>query len=252
MAAEVAPIQQALSTAPAGKRIYPSIIAVMRDVGAIGKDRRNDVQRYSFRGIDDVYNELHEHLAKHGVFTVPRVISERSEERQTKSGGASIYRILTIAFTFFAEDGSSIEAVMVGEGMDSGDKASNKAMAVAHKYALMQVFAIPTEETKDPELPPPGATKEDLELAPRQQPQQQSKGDPRKDQSKPAGGAVYDGSPSCQKSLRIRFERFGCTDEKLMWKCDAAIRGVPLSEAPAAIEDWIREFAPEYAPEGKA
>jgi ribosomal 50S subunit-associated protein YjgA (DUF615 family) len=35
--------------------------------------------------------------------------------------------------------------------MDSGDKASNKAMAVGHKYALLQLFAIPTEEQKDPE-----------------------------------------------------------------------------------------------------
>lgn len=40
---------------------------------------------------------------------------------------------------------------MVGEGMDSGDKASNKALAVAFKYACFQVFCIPTEEMKDPD-----------------------------------------------------------------------------------------------------
>ncbi len=40
---------------------------------------------------------------------------------------------------------------MLNEGMDSGDKASNKAMSAAHKYALLQVFCIPTEEPKDSE-----------------------------------------------------------------------------------------------------
>ena len=39
----------------------------------------------------------------------------------------------------------------LGEGMDSGDKASNKAMAIAYKYALFQVFCIPTEEMTDPD-----------------------------------------------------------------------------------------------------
>ena len=41
--------------------------------------------------------------------------------------------------------------------MDSGDKATNKAMSVAFKYACFQVFCIPTEEMRDPdaETPPP-------------------------------------------------------------------------------------------------
>lgn len=132
-------------------KIYQAIPACMADIEAIAKDRKNTSQGYQFRGIDDVYNELHAILAKHGVFTVPEVLEERSEERQTAKGGVLIYRILRIRYTFFAADGSSVTAVVVGEGMDSGDKASNKAMSVGHKYALLQVFAIPTEEAKDPE-----------------------------------------------------------------------------------------------------
>lgn len=131
--------------------IYKQIIEVMKDCKAIGKDRRNAVQNYKFRGIDDIYNELQSILAKHGVFSVPHITSERSEERKTKNGGLLIYRILGIEYTFYATDGSSFKCDVIGEGMDSGDKASNKAMSVAHKYALLQVFCIPTEETKDPE-----------------------------------------------------------------------------------------------------
>jgi hypothetical protein len=53
---------------------------------------------------------------------------------------------LKIQYRFYADYGSSVEAVVIGEGMDSGDKASNKAMSIAHKYAFFQVFCIPTEE----------------------------------------------------------------------------------------------------------
>ena len=131
--------------------IYQRIPAIMEDIDAIKKGRSNSQQNYKFRGIDDVYNELHNLLAKHKVFTMPEVLEERSEERSSRSGGALIYRILKMRYSFFTEDGSCVQAVVIGEGMDSGDKASNKAMAVAHKYALLQVFTIPTEESKDPE-----------------------------------------------------------------------------------------------------
>jgi hypothetical protein len=140
-----------MSAQPKPAQIYQKISAVMSEIEAIGKDRKNQQQNYSFRGIDDVYNELHPLLAKHGIFSVPEVLEQSRAEKPNKSGGLLLYSILKIRYTFFAEDGSSIQATVVGEGMDSGDKASNKAMAVAHKYALMQLFAIPTEESKDPE-----------------------------------------------------------------------------------------------------
>ena len=132
-------------------RIFEAMAEVMRDVDAIGKNQKNQQQGFKFRGIDDVYNAVHPILAKHGVFTAPTVLAERTEERQTKSGGNLIYRILTIKYTFFASDGSSFESTVVGEGMDSGDKGANKAMAVAHKYALLQTLCIPTEDMIDPD-----------------------------------------------------------------------------------------------------
>lgn len=131
--------------------IYQQIPKIMADIDAIGKDRRNSTQNFNFRGIDDVYNELHSKLAKHGVFTVPEVLEQTRQEKPSKSGGMLVYSILKIKFTFFASDGSSVAATMIGEGMDSGDKASNKAQAIAHKYAFLQVFSIPTEDEKDPD-----------------------------------------------------------------------------------------------------
>jgi len=132
-------------------KIYLQMTKILKDTSAIGKEKQAGGLAYAFRGIDDVYNEIHGTLAKHAVFTIPTVLEERSEERRSKSGGLLIYRILRIAYRFIADDGSFISSIVIGEGMDSGDKAANKAMSVAHKYALLQAFCIPTADIKDPE-----------------------------------------------------------------------------------------------------
>ena len=135
--------------------IFKKIIEVMADINAIGKDRRNQTQNFQYRGIDDVMNELHSVLAKCGVFVVPQVLDEARTTGKTKSGGDMFYTRLKIKFTFYAEDGSFIESVVIGEAMDTGDKASNKALSVGLKYALLQVFCIPTEDEKDPDAQSP-------------------------------------------------------------------------------------------------
>lgn len=137
--------------------IYQAITAIMEEGYAITKGKRNQQQGFMYRGIDDVMNTFQPLLAKHHIFVVPEVLEQDRQERVTKDGKTLLYSILKTKYTFFAEDGSSISAVVVGEGMDSGDKSSNKAMSVAMKYAMFQVFCIPTEEMQDPdaETPPP-------------------------------------------------------------------------------------------------
>lgn len=135
--------------------IYQSITKIMEEVPSIGKTQRNKTQGFMYRGIDDVMNALQPLLAKNKVFIVPEILEQTREERVTSKGGNLIYSICKIKYKFYAEDGSSIEAITIGEGMDSGDKATNKAMAIAMKYALFQVFCIPTDEMKDPDSETP-------------------------------------------------------------------------------------------------
>lgn len=132
-------------------KIYAAINEVMKDIGAVGKTSKNQQQGFMFRGIDAVMNAISPALIKHKVFVVPEILEQTREERQTKNGSALIYSVCRIRYTFYAEDGSSIEAVVIGEGMDSGDKATNKAMSIAFKYACFQVFCIPTEDMVDPD-----------------------------------------------------------------------------------------------------
>lgn len=131
--------------------IYEAISATMNDVGAIGKNTKNTQQGFMFRGIDAVMNALQPALIKNHIFVVPEVLEQTREERQSSKGGNLIYSICRIRYTFYAEDGSNVSAVVIGEGMDTGDKATNKAMSIAFKYACFQVFCIPTEEMKDPD-----------------------------------------------------------------------------------------------------
>lgn len=145
-------------------QIFKKILTIMNDIEAIGKNKTNTMQNYKFRGIDDMYNALHPLFAKHGVFISSEVLHGEREERQTAKGGVLIYSVIDVKFTFYAEDGSNVSSIIKGEAMDSGDKATNKAISTALKYALMQMFMIPTEEKIDTEYesPEPIAKKQQL------------------------------------------------------------------------------------------
>lgn len=147
--------------------IYGKIADCMRQLGAIGKTSKNAQQGFMYRGIDAVMNALNPVLTANHVFCVPEVLEQHREERQTRNGGNLIYSILKMCYTLYAEDGSSVSATVIGEGMDSADKSSNKAMSVAYKYAMFQIFSIPTEEMADPDAdtPPESTPKIDNKAA---------------------------------------------------------------------------------------
>lgn len=140
--------------------IYKAISAVLSDVGAVGKDGQNTFDKYKYRSIDAVMNAMHPAMAKHGVFVTPEVLEQSREERSSKNGGVLIYSITKVKYTFYTADGSSVTATVIGEGMDKGDKSMNKAMSAAFKYALFQVFCIPTEEFVDSETESPEPEKD--------------------------------------------------------------------------------------------
>lgn len=131
--------------------IYKKIPVIMWKIGVIWKDRTNKIQNYQFRWIDDMYNALNQHLTDEKVFFTSEILSTEREERESKNGGTLIYSVITMKFTAYAEDWSNVSSTTVGEAMDSGDKSMNKAMSTAYKYALMQIFCIPTEDDKDTE-----------------------------------------------------------------------------------------------------
>lgn len=139
------------------KNIYESLNLAMKEIGAVAKKDKNTFDNYKFRGIDAVMNALQPALKSAGITIVPTVIDHIREDRLSKKGEPMIYTVLTVKYTFYALDGSSVEAVVIGEAMDRSDKSTNKAMSAAFKYAAFQVLCIPTEEMIDSE-------KESLEM----------------------------------------------------------------------------------------
>jgi hypothetical protein len=134
-------------------QVYKAINAVQAELATIGivKNKRNSQGAgYNFRGIDDVYNAIAPLLAKHGLCILPRVLTRECVERQSKNGGALFYITVEAEFDFVSsEDGTKHTVKTFGEAMDSGDKATNKAMSAAYKYACFQAFSIPTESRED-------------------------------------------------------------------------------------------------------
>jgi hypothetical protein len=134
------------------RNVYQLISAVSAELAKAGisKSRNNTQQNYRFRGIDDVYNALAPVLATHGLVILPRILSRQCVERTTAKGGVLFYVTVEAEFDFIsAHDNSKHTVRTFGEAMDSGDKATNKAMSAAYKYAAFQTFCIPTEGDND-------------------------------------------------------------------------------------------------------
>lgn len=130
--------------------VYKAISAILGEMASqgIGKDSRNKSQGWQFRGIDAVYNALAPLLAKHDLLILPRISNRTVCEKVTKNGGTVFYVTVDAEFDFVSsKDGSKHTVKTIGEAMDSGDKATNKAMSIALKYAAFQTFFIPTEAT---------------------------------------------------------------------------------------------------------
>lgn len=136
----------------------------MREIGMVGKDQKNTAQNFKFRGIDQFINALYPALTKHEVFISPRLVNETHEilrvTRASGKEGTDKHVTIYMEYDFWATDGSRVTVGPIpAEGLDSGDKATNKALSSALKYALIQTFSIPTEDMSEADLESPEINK---------------------------------------------------------------------------------------------
>lgn len=195
------------TTEPRGLGVYRAVNAVQKalSVNGIAKERKNQQQGYNFRGIDEVYNELCGLLAAHHLCIFPRVLGREVVERQTKAGGVMFYVVCDVELDFVCSDDGSTKTVrLFGEAMDSGDKATNKSMSAAYKYACLEVFCIPTKGDND-------ADATTHEIAPSRQ---QRRPPAKANGQKPSNAEM-------NKELGDRFDGGAAVDH------EAAERGVP-------------------------
>lgn len=122
--------------------VHQAIARVIAGMATVGKDQVNASQNFRYRGIDDVLAALKPELGRHGVVIVPEVEERVAEQRATARGGVLFVTHLRVRYRIYGPRGDHVEAVTWGEGTDSGDKATNKAMTGAYKYMLFEVFAV--------------------------------------------------------------------------------------------------------------
>lgn len=117
-----------------------AMIAVMQEIGPVGKHGKNEKLNYQFQAMDDIVAAAQGPMAKYGLRMLPEVIDQKHFVRGERTNVA----ILTVRYRIRGPLGDEIDSpiVVVGEGADTSDKASNKAMTAAKKYAFKQAFEI--------------------------------------------------------------------------------------------------------------
>ncbi len=129
-------------------RIYAALLTAMSEAAETGiaKLTKNKDQGYYFRGIEAAMNEMAPILIRNKIVVVPSYVEHVESARETKSGGTMKFVRVKGVFKFVhAEDGSSVESICWGEGMDVSDKATTKAQSVAFRTALFTTFVVPTQ-----------------------------------------------------------------------------------------------------------
>jgi hypothetical protein len=140
--------------------VYQAISNVTAELArsGIGKTKRNAAQGFSYRGVDDVMQALAAALPKCGLVMLPRVTNRTERAAPSKSGGTIYTVILDVEWDLVSTvDGTLHTIVVQGESMDSGDKATNKALSAAYKYAAVLAFSIPLEGIEDADAHSPEA-----------------------------------------------------------------------------------------------
>jgi hypothetical protein len=146
--------------------IAQALSEVMKAVGAIAKKDKNTAQGFNFRGIDSVVNAVSPALQKFGVVVVPSVEEYDYQTVEIGRNRTAMGHVrVKVTYTFIGVNGDAIKATVVGEAMDSGDKATAKAMSVAFRTALLQSLSLPTDEA-DPDATSYERSSSDDVLAP--------------------------------------------------------------------------------------
>ena len=124
--------------------IYEKISAIMQDVKYLAKDDHVKFGQTSYKALSEekVTSIMRAELMKYKLVVFP------VEQSASRSGNISHvdvkYRMVNVE-----NPEEYIEIVSAGDGADTQDKGSGKAMTYAFKYMWLRTFALPTGEDPD-------------------------------------------------------------------------------------------------------
>lgn len=128
------------------KNIYQAILSVMEAVNLVPETGQVSAGRsfYNYASDQDIIAALRPAMIENNIVMWPLDSEVISEGNYQTSSGTTMNRIrIKATYRFYHLDSDTfLDAVMIGEGSDNGDKAAFKADTGAQKYALRQVFTL--------------------------------------------------------------------------------------------------------------
>jgi hypothetical protein len=135
---------------PEGPERVPVHVAwsrVMATVGAVGKDQGGTSGiNYKFRGVDMALNVFGPACRLHGVLVLPVNVAASYRDAKTSTGKATRECTVLVTYRIVGPAGDHLDVMAAGESLDSGDKGSAKAQAVALRTLLFHAGLVPVED----------------------------------------------------------------------------------------------------------
>ena len=138
--------------------IFQKMEAITNELGFVAKNLNVAVSKtnsYKATGEVDVLEAVKPLENKYGIYSYAsnrEIIESDTLTQNTQYGEKnSLFLRMKVTYRFVNTDNPQeyVETVSFAEGIDSGDKASGKAMTYADKYALMKAYKISTGEDPD-------------------------------------------------------------------------------------------------------
>lgn len=150
--------------------IYQKMSAITNELGVVAKNLNVDMGKgKSYKAVQefDVLNAVKPIEEKYGIYSYPKerkIIESGILEKETSYGiSKNMYLRIETTYEFVNIDKPEevITMTSYADGIDSGDKATGKAMTYSDKYSLLKAYKIATGDDPDKEASPEkGYTKE--------------------------------------------------------------------------------------------
>ena len=166
--------------------IYEKLSLITAEIGVVEKNLKVQVNsNSSYKAVSerDVLDAVKPIEQKYRVYSYPasrQVVDRDILTKETEYNGKitksnTLFMRVETVYKFVNIDNPEefIETTVYGDGLDTGDKATGKAMTYADKYALMKAYKLSTGDDPDKEASPenvfqkkeePKATRKQLDL----------------------------------------------------------------------------------------
>jgi hypothetical protein len=131
--------------------VHIAFMRVMRDIRAVAKlDKVKEGTRFDYRGVDRAMEAYAPVTRRHGVIIMPTEIETNYAPATTSTGKPTRECTAIVRYRIYGPMGDWMPAAAAGESLDSSDKGTAKAQAVALRTLLFHGGMVPLRDT-DPD-----------------------------------------------------------------------------------------------------